>query len=137
MAEGAVLPDVSSGNEAEGPGDPGAPDLSPEAGGIPGTPAPDMPDILAREACIAWLDGRLRQFLVYPPAARRRGLEGMVELEILLDRQGGARDIRILRGSGARLLDQAALDGALRCLPVEPPPGRDLVLVYRVRFVLE
>jgi protein TonB len=44
---------------------------------------------------------------VYPPAARRSRLEGLVILECVIDERGRVRDARVLRG--VPLLDEAAL----------------------------
>jgi protein TonB len=51
---------------------------------------------------------------VYPAAARRRNLEGTVMLEVLVNREGQAAQVRVLRGSGHALLDRSALDGVRR-----------------------
>lgn len=47
----------------------------------------------------------------YPRLARRRGLEGIVILEVLVDSTGKVANIRISASSGHRLLDQAAVKG--------------------------
>ena len=44
----------------------------------------------------------------YPAEAMRAGLSGTVELEILVGIDGRALDVRIVRSSGHRVLDQAA-----------------------------
>ena len=44
----------------------------------------------------------------YPADAMRAGLSGTVELEILVGIDGRALDVRIVRSSGHRVLDQAA-----------------------------
>jgi len=44
----------------------------------------------------------------YPAEAMRAGLSGTVELEILVGTDGRALDVRIVRSSGHRVLDQAA-----------------------------
>jgi protein TonB len=41
--------------------------------------------------------------------ARRRGHQGTVFLEVLVDRSGGVRDLRVLKSSGYATLDDAAL----------------------------
>ena len=46
---------------------------------------------------------------VYPKVARRRGHQGTVLLEVLVDRNGGVRDLRVFRSSGHTTLDDAAL----------------------------
>jgi len=46
---------------------------------------------------------------VYPRVARRRGHQGTVLLEVLVDRNGGVQDLRVLQSSGYTTLDEAAL----------------------------
>ncbi|KFN40471.1 MAG: hypothetical protein JU82_02885 [Sulfuricurvum sp. MLSB] len=46
----------------------------------------------------ASLRSRIQQHLRYPPAARRRGMEGDVAVRFLLDPGGAIRDISVLRG---------------------------------------
>ncbi|MCF6187070.1 MAG: energy transducer TonB [Desulfobulbaceae bacterium] len=50
----------------------------------------------------------------YPRLARRRGLEGVVLLEVLVNSSGRVADIRISSSSGYALLDKAALKGVRR-----------------------
>lgn len=45
----------------------------------------------------------------YPKRARRRGYEGKVVLEVLVDRSGRVKELRILTSSGYPVLDRAAL----------------------------
>jgi protein TonB len=45
----------------------------------------------------------------YPPLARRRGQEGTVQLEVLVNSRGGVNDIRLAKSSGHELLDRAAV----------------------------
>jgi protein TonB len=45
----------------------------------------------------------------YPSMARRRGYEGTVVLEVLVDREGRARDLNIFQSSGHKVLDRAAM----------------------------
>jgi protein TonB len=51
---------------------------------------------------------------VYPAAARRRNLEGMVLLSVLVDCEGKAAEVKLQRGSGHALLDGSALDSVRR-----------------------
>lgn len=44
----------------------------------------------------------------YPPAARRRGIEGKVVLDVLVSAEGRALSVAIARSSGSSLLDEAA-----------------------------
>lgn len=48
----------------------------------------------------------------YPRSARKRGWQGTVILEILVDVEGSAKDIRVNESSGYDVLDEAAASGA-------------------------
>ncbi len=45
----------------------------------------------------------------YPRLARRRGFEGTVVLEVLVDKEGGVEDMRLFRSSKYSILDKAAM----------------------------
>ena len=64
---------------------------------------------------------RIQDLVVYPLAARRRGLAGRVEVELLLEPSGRVRDIAVIASSSHGLLDEAAVE-ALRALPPVPLP---------------
>ncbi len=64
---------------------------------------------------------RIQEALVYPLAARRQGLSGSVELEVLVEPSGQIRSVRLLSSSSHAVLDEAALD-TVRALPPLPLP---------------
>jgi len=45
----------------------------------------------------------------YPPLARRRNLEGTVQLDVLVNSRGGVNEVRLAETSGHELLDRAAM----------------------------
>jgi len=45
----------------------------------------------------------------YPALARRRGQEGTVQLDVLVNRRGGVNEVRLAESSGHALLDRAAM----------------------------
>jgi protein TonB len=75
----------------------------------------------------------------YPPRALRAGIEGAVTLALRLSESGELLEVRVLRGSGSELLDQAAL-AAARASRFEPASldGRpvDAQTEATYRFVL-
>jgi TonB family protein len=75
---------------------------------------------------------------IYPEAARKARVEGVVIMEVSTDIYGRVRDIKILRS--IPLLDQAALD-AVRQWVYEPPiiDGKPISLTFTVtvRFTLD
>ena len=64
---------------------------------------------------------RIQELVVYPLAARRRGLAGRVEVELLLDPSGHVRDLAVVSSSSHMLLDEAAVE-AVRSLVPQPLP---------------
>jgi len=62
---------------------------------------------------------------LYPAALRERGIEGQVLLRVQVAEDGRAAEVRVQRGSGWRLLDQAAQALALACRYV-PAQARTL-----------
>jgi len=83
----------------------------------------------------------LAQYRSYPLAARRAGIEGVVQLRVTLLPDGRLVDVRVEHSSGHALLDRAALDLLTRAarLPEEFGSTRteqielQLPIVYRMR----
>jgi protein TonB len=73
-----------------------------------------LPDRSAT-AQLAWVPPRVAAYIdnpkpYYPRMARRRGMEGRVELRVRVGVNGEVTAIEILHSSGYRLLDQAAVE---------------------------
>lgn len=63
--------------------------------------------------------------LNYPEEARRRGISGNLVLHVVLKQDGGVHEISVLRGSGHKLLDDAAVRIVELASPFAPFP-RDI-----------
>jgi protein TonB len=74
---------------------------------------------------------RLEESKWYPASARRRGIEGDVELGFALNREGYTRYATVLTGSGYATLDQAALETIKRA---EPFPADGGEYRFKLRF---
>jgi TonB family protein len=70
---------------------------------------------------------------VYPEAARRQRLQGIVTLEITIERNGRVSKARVL--SGAPLLAQAAIETAMRWEYRPPLLGREPVSITMIESV--
>lgn len=70
---------------------------------------------------LAGLRRRIQELVVYPLAARRQGLAGRVEVELVLELTGRVRDVTMITSSTHPMLDDAALE-AVRSLPPMPLP---------------
>jgi protein TonB len=77
---------------------------------------------------------RVQDAVVYPQAARERGLQGVTRIQFRVDAAGRAAEIATLESSGWPLLDAAAEQGARDAR--ELPPLYGWVRVP-VRFALE
>jgi len=83
----------------------------------------------------------LARYRTYPLAARRAGLEGVVQLRVTLMPDGRFVDARVERSSGHALLDQAALDLLAHAAPLPADFSSErsaqielrLPIVYRMR----
>jgi protein TonB len=76
---------------------------------------------------------RIQESLIYPLAARRRGLAGRVEIELVLEPSGRIRDVAVVSSSSHALLDEAALE-AVRSLQPQPLPEQPKRQTLRVRL---
>ena len=65
---------------------------------------------------------KLRRSLRYPSQARRERLRGEVHVAFTVSAGGGVSSIRIVRGSGSPVLDQAAIETVQRAAPFPPIP---------------
>jgi len=99
-------PVPGSAGAVESPPGPTAayPSAPPEAGYLgeaadTGTPASEL---------LVLLDALVRRHLAYPPLARQRNVEGVVELSLTVARDGSLGQARLARSSGSAILDRAA-----------------------------
>ena len=83
-----------------------------------------MPEASTVMARIAEIRQRVQEAVVYPPLARRRGVEGTTLIEFLIDAQGHASEISTVESSGSKALDAAAELGAREAAPLPYVFGR-------------
>jgi|GEM_PF-5538560 len=60
--------------------------------------------------------------VVYPPLAMRRNQEGMVVVQVRIDRQGRASDVNIVKSSKSRILDLSAVEAVTKSSPFPSIP---------------
>ncbi|MCF7820920.1 MAG: energy transducer TonB [Mariprofundaceae bacterium] len=73
----------------------------------------------------------LESFKFYPASARRRGIEGHVDVAFVLTQNGAADQISVLHGSGYSMLDRAAIQTVSRA---QPFPVDDGTYRFRLKF---
>jgi len=132
----------AGGGEARGAASGGAAATAPTAsGGGGGQLALAVPGAGGAEMYgpyLASLRRRLQEMLEYPPAARRRGLSGTVDLEIALESTGRVSEVVLVRSSSHAMLDEAALHAARNLSRVPfPPDVRPRALRVRLPVVFE
>jgi periplasmic protein TonB len=124
-ADAAARPQTpTTGNSAGGTG--GAVALAPPGpAGLAGEPRAED------GAYLAGIRRRIQESLEYPQAARRRGIKGTVQLEILIKPDGAISGVSVAGSSSHPLLDDAALEAA-RSLGRQPFPAGLLPRPMRV-----
>ena len=70
------------------------------------------------EHLLGQLRSRIERAIVYPPLARKRRMEGAVTVSFTVSEGGIPADLRLLRDSGYRLLDEEALNTVKRASPL-------------------
>lgn len=108
------------------PVEPVAPVVEPMAGDIPVAPVVPV-TVPAAESIgpVAVMTGAALRYAIappppYPDRALRRGLEGTVLLEVLVDIDGRPLEVTVSRSSGHRELDRAALRHVLESWRFQP-----------------
>ncbi|HET8722842.1 MAG TPA: energy transducer TonB [Anaeromyxobacteraceae bacterium] len=87
----------------------------------------------ARPADLTAVRSGVFRTLRYPDEARRRRLQGRVELEFVLLADGRVRELGVRSSSGHGILDGAAVSAIESAAPFDPP-GMDVVVVLPVSF---
>lgn len=77
----------------------------------------------------------IRRNPFYPDSARRKGIEGSVDVQVTIDRKGQASNIRVVRTSGSSALDRASVQ-TIRGCSFPPPPAESITLPITITFRL-
>jgi protein TonB len=104
-----------------------APAAPRQAPGRQGTTSPEAwgPRVMAH----------LQRRMIYPPRALAEGIVGTAVVNIRLDAAGKVRKARLVRSSGDRDLDAAALTAVRLASPLpKPPPGQELEVTAPLRY---
>lgn len=82
-----------------------------------------------------------KRFKVYPPLARERGWEGTAEIAIETGSLAAPAEIALLRSSGKKIIDQAALEMITQAVRATNLPeglrGQPFRVVLPVQFSLD
>ncbi len=87
-------------------------------------------------AVLEGLRSRILSEKAYPAVARKRGMEGIVHLMVSLDPEGELIEVKVIRSSGHRVLDRAAIVLIRRVVPYEHGLGQSLTIEIPIRYSL-
>jgi protein TonB len=131
---GSALTDAAASDRVKSSGGDSSPVAATTPGDARGGIPPEYGPYLRR------FRRRVQESINYPLAARRQGIAGTVELEVLLSPSGRIAGVTVVASSSHALLDQAALDAVRRLAPEpipEPLPRRPLRILLPLAFELQ
>jgi TonB family protein len=112
------------------------PAASTPAAAEPQALAPKADPAVASSRILSELSQRIEAALVYPAAARRRGLEGSLVAEFSVEAGGKLGWARVAQSSGSDILDSAGLELLRSVFPVENDSGKQLVIRISIGYRL-
>jgi len=92
-------------------------------------------DIRYSEA-VEGLRSRIMKNKIYPQVARKRNIEGVVQVLLTLDAQGQLLELSVLESSGSKILDKAALSLIKKVLPYDHGLGQEFSVKIPIRYDL-
>jgi protein TonB len=83
-----------------------------------------------------YIQRHIRSKLIYPPEARRAGIQGVAELSFVIHIDGQVSDVKITVSSGSETLDASAVEAIYSAAPFRPPPSQARLIIpvaFRLR----
>ncbi len=90
--------------------------------------APDLTQVFEE------LYNRIAAKKIYPNAARRKGLQGIVLVLFILDENGNLIEVNVKHSSGHKVLDRAALSLVKKVVPYEHGLGKSIMIEIPVKY---
>jgi protein TonB len=72
----------------------------------------------------SYIQRRIQGKLVYPPPARKAGIQGVVEITFTIYLDGTVGEVKITVSSGQEVLDKAAIETIHAAAPFPRPPAQ-------------
>lgn len=87
---------------------------------------------------LAKLRAQIEENLVYPFSLRRKGIEGVVKIKLILNRFGHLKNLSVVEGSGHPELDQLALSAVKNAAPFPPSENSEFIqpIILPIEFKL-
>ncbi len=79
---------------------------------------------------------KIIQKKIYPYAARKKGIQGIVFILLKLDEQGYLIELRITQSSGYKILDKAAVSLIKKVVPYEHGTGQPISIEIPIKYSL-
>ena len=79
---------------------------------------------------------KLIQKKIYPYAARKKGIQGIVFILLKLDEQGYLIELRVTQSSGYKILDKAAVSLIKKVVPYEHGTGQPISIEIPIKYSL-
>ncbi|TVQ39084.1 MAG: TonB family protein [Spirochaetaceae bacterium] len=114
----------------------GLPDHSLDSMAGAGDPDGPLTEGSAVDALVEDIYRRLQDNLVYPMAARRRNVQGIVIVRIQVEPDGSLGSREVEGSSGYSMLDRAALDSLERIFPISHRAGGPVAITVRIEYSL-
>lgn len=73
------------------------------------------------------LEKKIEKMLIYPPAARKRGIQGSITIQIRIDERGNLISQKITSNSGSNILDTEAKKLVEKLFPLKKEDGFNLL----------
>jgi periplasmic protein TonB len=106
-----------------------------------GTGKTDLPvlkeEYVDYEAILDKINSEIAENIVYPRAARRNNIEGIVTLSFNVNKNGGISGLSVFNSSGYRILDNAAVDLLEEISPFGINLTEDINLKVNIVYELE
>ncbi len=79
---------------------------------------------------------KIIQKKIYPYAARKKGIQGIVFILLKLDEQGYLIELRVTQSSGYKILDKAAVSLIKKVVPYEHGTGQPVSIEIPIKYSL-
>ncbi|HEB31442.1 MAG TPA: energy transducer TonB [Spirochaetes bacterium] len=79
---------------------------------------------------------KIIQKKIYPYAARKKGIQGIVFILLKLDEQGYLIELRVTQSSGSKILDKAAVSLIKKVVPYEHGTGQPISIEIPIKYSL-